>query len=177
MAHSIELLLDPDTEAAIRRSWDALADAALPSPAAVKSPTNRPHVTLAVADRIAPDVDGVLTPLSLRLPFRCRIGAPLLFGGSTFTLARLVVPSTELLWVHAHVHRLSLRHLLPGPGAHTLPGQWTPHVTLTRRLAPPDLARALDVVSTTGELDGTVVGLRRWDGDSRVDYLLAGSAG
>jgi hypothetical protein len=171
MAHSIELLLDPDTDAAIRRVWDGLAAAGLPGQA--KAPTNRPHVTLAVADRIAAEVDALLAPVSQRLPFRCVVGAPLLFGRLTFTLGRLVVPSTELLSVHAQVHRVSLPHLAPGPAPHTTPGQWTPHITLCRRVDKAQLARAVGVAGSR-DIDGTFVGLRRWDGDNRVEHLLAG---
>ena len=54
MAHSVELLFDQSTDAAIRRQWAALADAGLPSQANHPSPTNRPHVTLTVAQRIDP---------------------------------------------------------------------------------------------------------------------------
>jgi hypothetical protein len=46
MAHSIELLFDDATEAAVRRDWTALAQAGLPSQGQHRSPTNRPHVTL-----------------------------------------------------------------------------------------------------------------------------------
>jgi hypothetical protein len=178
MAQSIELLLDPDTDAAIRRCWQRLAEAGLPSQAAVKSPTNRPHVTLAVAERIAPSVDASLTLLSRRLPLRCRVGAALLFGGRKVTLARLVVPSAELMSVHAQVLRLSSPHLAPGPHEHTQPGQWTPHVTLARRVDPGDVARALHVLGAAAvDIDAAVVGLRRWDGDARVEHLLAGTDG
>jgi len=45
MVHSIELLFDRDTEAAIRQIWDGLATADIPS----QAPAGRPHVTLAVA--------------------------------------------------------------------------------------------------------------------------------
>ncbi|MDT5273103.1 MAG: hypothetical protein QOG95_35, partial [Mycobacterium sp.] len=58
MVHSIELLFDDATEAAINRIWDDLATADLPG----RVPAGRPHVTLAVAERIAPDVDELLWP-------------------------------------------------------------------------------------------------------------------
>ncbi len=95
--HSIELLFDPDTEAAIRRIWDDLAAAGLPSQAAHRSPSNRPHVTLAVAESIAPAVDDLLAGVAARLPLRCVVGAPLLFGWWKAVLARLLVPSAELI--------------------------------------------------------------------------------
>ena len=81
MVHSIELLLDPDSDAAIRRIWAKLADAELPSQAANNSPSNRPHISLVVAERIDADVDILLRPIAQWLPIRCVVGAPLLFGG------------------------------------------------------------------------------------------------
>lgn len=50
MVHSIELVFDSDTEAAIRRIWAGLAAAGIPS----QAPASRPHVSLAVAERIGP---------------------------------------------------------------------------------------------------------------------------
>lgn len=171
VVHSIELLFDPDTEAAIRRIWDDLARAGLPSQAEVRSPTNRPHVTLTVAESIAPAVDDLLAGVAARLPLRCVIGAPLLFGSGKRVLARLAVPSAELILMQAEVALSCLEHQRPGPVDHTLPGAWTPHVTLCRRLAPADVAAALDVVGGD-DVMGSFSGLRRWDGDARVDHLI-----
>src|SRR5277367_1605375 len=102
MVHSIELVFDSDTETAIRRIWDDLAGAGIPS----QAPASRPHVTLAVAERIAADVDEPLRPVSRRLPLDATIGAPVLFGRANVVFARLVVPTGELLALHAEVHRL-----------------------------------------------------------------------
>ena len=90
MVHSIELVFDPDTESAIRRIWDDLAAAGIPS----QAPASRPHVTLAVAERIAADVDELLCPVSARLPLAATIGAPVLFGRANVVFARLLVPTT-----------------------------------------------------------------------------------
>jgi 2'-5' RNA ligase len=169
MVHSVELLFDPDTEAAIRHIWEGLAAAGLPSPA----PASRPHVTLAVADRIGEAADDLLAQVSQRLPLDCAVGAPLLFGRSKVVLARLVVPSIELLAVHVLVHRLCAGHLQPGPAPHTLPGQWTPHVTLARRIDAGQLGRAAGVAAKPSELGGSFAGLRRWDGDNRVERLIS----
>ena len=173
MVHSIELLLDPDSDAAVRRVWTKLADAELPSQAANKSPSNRPHISLVVAERIDADVDILLRPIAQRLPIRCVVGAPLLFGGPRFTVARLVVPSAELLSLHADAHDACLPHLLPGPMAHTTPGAWTPHVTLCRRMDPAQLAKALTVVKKlTRDIRGEFVGMRHWDGNKRVEQPI-----
>lgn len=97
MVHSIELVFDSDTEAAIRRIWAGLAAAGIPS----QAPASRPHVSLAVAERIAPEVDEPLGAVARRLPLDCVIGAPVLFGRANVVFTRLVVPTSELLALHA----------------------------------------------------------------------------
>ncbi|MBX9980152.1 2'-5' RNA ligase family protein [Mycobacterium gordonae] len=171
MAHSIELLFDPDTEAVLRRMWDdlgALKKAGLP----IRIPPGRPHVTVAVAQRIAPDVDELLLPVARELPLRCVIGAPVLFGRANVVLTRLIVPSRELLDLHAEVHRLCGPHLLPEPMPNSLPGHWTAHVTLARRMDAAHLNAALAIAGRPAQFEGQFTGLRRWDGDQRVEYQL-----
>ncbi len=97
MVHSVELLFDSETDAAVRRIWDDLADSGVRSLAASTSPSNRPHVTLAVAEHMDDAVNDVLRPVLRLLPIACTIGAPMLFGHGPFTLVRLVVPTTELV--------------------------------------------------------------------------------
>lgn len=169
MVHSIELVFDPDTEAAIRHIWDSLADAGLPS----QAPASRPHVTLVVAERITPDVDALLVPLSRQLPLPCAVGAPLLFGRAKAVLARLVVPTTELLTLHADVYRVASPHLSPGPMPNSAPGQWTAHVTLARRVGGHQLGRALRVAGRPNQIDGRFAGLRRWDGGKKAEHLIS----
>ncbi len=180
MAHSIELLLDPLSDAAIRSQWQALAGAGLPSQLRVSSPTNRPHVTLVAAARIGPAVDEALRTLADRVPFDCVVGAPLIFGptsstGGRHTLARLIVPSAELLALHAEVYRLALPHVDAEPYPHCRPGHWTPHVTLGRRITAAEIGPALARVDDgDGDISAQMAGLRRWDGDERTDHLLVG---
>lgn len=153
---SIELLLDPATEAAVRAEWDALAAAGMSSLAPHTSASNRPHVTLLVRTDLAQfDAHALLE----RSSFPVTLSAPLLFGvGERRVLARSVVPTAELLDTHAAVHAVAGR----GDDApHTAPGEWSPHVTLARRLRVVDLAAALDHVG--GEIHGRAAGLRLWD--------------
>jgi 2'-5' RNA ligase superfamily len=168
MVHSIELLFDRDTEAALRRIWDDLASADIPSHA----PAGRPHVTLVIADGIADDVDALLRPVANQLPLPCTVGAALLLGRTNAILARLIVPTAALLDLHAQVHRLSHDHLHPGPGPHIVPGQWTPHVTLARRVSAAALRGALDLAGPPPQIDGSFAGLRRWNGTTRVEYPI-----
>jgi 2'-5' RNA ligase len=170
MVHSIELVFDRDTEAAIRHIWEALATAGIPS----QAPASRPHVTLAVADGIGPGVDELLSPVSEQLPLPCLIGAPVLFGRASAVFARLVVPTGELLALHAEVHRVCAPHLKPAPVPTSLPGQWTAHVTLARRVGGAQLARTLRIAGRPTQIDGSFAGLRRWDGNKKAEHLIGG---
>lgn len=169
MVHSVELVFDPDTEVTVRHIWDGLREAGIPS----QAPASRPHVTLTVAERIDPEVDTLLASLKDRFPLRCVVGAPLLFGRSQLILTRLIVPTADLLAVHADVHRLSMPHLQPGPMANSLPGQWTGHTTLARRVSGHQLGRALRIAGRPSEIKGSFVGLRRWDGSAKREYPIS----
>ena len=173
MVHSVELLFDPDTEAAVRRLWDDLTDAGVRSLAGSTSPSNRPHVTLAVAEHMDDAVNDALRPLLQRLPISCTVGAPMIFGRGPFTLVRLVIPSADLLSLQAEVHEVCLPHMSPGPLPHADPGHWTPHVTLARRLGHDKLADALSLRRMSRDRRATAVGLRHWDGNNRVEYLIS----
>ncbi|WP_099023077.1 2'-5' RNA ligase family protein [Mycolicibacterium palauense] len=177
MVHSVELLFDERTEAQVRRMWSALDDAGLPSQARHRSASNRPHVTVMVAERLGAAVDeelAALPDLADALPLECTVGAPLVFGGGRLVLARLIVPTEALLALQRRVFEVCAPHLhevLPHAG----PGHWTPHVTLGRRIRSTDLPAALEALAELrGDLTGRFSGLRRWDGDARVEHRLVG---
>jgi 2'-5' RNA ligase len=172
MVHSVELLFDRGADAAIRRIWDDLAAAGVRSQAAHRASSNRPHVTLAVAETIDESVHDALRPLLQRLPITCTIGAPMLFGRREFTLVRMVVPSAELLTLHAEVQKACRAHMPAGPLPHSEPGQWTPHVTLARRVPPAQLQTALSVTSVGRDLPVIAVSLRHWDGNSKHEHRI-----
>ena len=139
-----------------------------------QAPASRPHATLTVAERIDPDVDAVLASLTDRFPFRCRIGAPLLFGRSKVVLARLVVPATELLEVHAEVHRLCLPHLGAGADAQR-PARPVDRARHDWPAASPRRSWVGRCGSRGGRArsPGSVVGLRRWDGNTKLEYPIS----
>ncbi len=167
MVQSVELLLDDDAEAKIRRQWQLLADAGLPSPRAA----HRPHVTVAVAREIWPRIDKNLEQKVDFAPLPIRIGAPMIFGGRRAILVRLVVPTEPLLSLHRHVHELVAD--CPGLARHTGPGEWTPHMTLARRLSLDQLGPALTAILDEPDFACTAVGIRRWDGDNRREWRIA----
>jgi len=170
---SLELLLDPDTEARIRAEWQALADAGLSSLAAHISPSNRPHITLLVRPTLLQLTRDQLSDLEA-LPLALTIGDPILFGsGERRVLVRSVVPTEELLRLHATIHTIA------GVGedaAHTRPGEWTPHISLARRIRVDAIPQALRILDDVGEATTTraeATSLRRWDAASaNVTHLL-----
>ena len=162
---SIELLLDAATEAAVRAEWDALAAAGVSSLAGHTAVSNRPHITVLVR----PALDPFEPRAALgQLPMPVTLGAPVLFGsGDRRVLVRSVIPTEQLLSLHAAVHA----SVPPGDDApRTDPGQWTPHVTLARRIRLADLPVALRCVE--GDLAGDIVTMRRWDAASATVTML-----
>ncbi len=162
---SLEIVLDAESDAAIRAEWDALLAAGLPSQARHTGESNRPHITLLVRSRLAA-LDGAL--FADGLPLRMTLGAPVLFGaGRSRVIARSVVPAAALLSLHALVHEVA------GEGDdvdHTRPGAWTPHVTLARRVPLDRVGEALDVLAGEAPLERAVraIGIRRWETATRT---------
>jgi len=153
---SIELLLDPASEAAVSADWQALAAAGLSSAGRNPSPSNRPHVTLLVR----PALERVEFDEAVRrLPVPVVLGEPIVFRhGDRGVLARRVEPTSELLELHRSVHAAAP----PGPDArHTRPGEWTPHVTLARRLRLDGVESARRTLGP--QRSGEGMALRRWD--------------
>ncbi|WP_227982909.1 2'-5' RNA ligase family protein [Nocardia spumae] len=166
MVQSVELLLDDAAEAEIRGQWRMLAAAGISSPA----PDHRPHVTVGVAREIWPRLDRALSPRPFR-PLPVRLGGLLIFGARHPILVRLVVPTEQLLATHRHI--AGVIDACPGIPATMRPGSWTPHVTLARRLKPEQFAAAVDAVAADRDSAATVVGIRRWDGDRRIEWPIA----
>jgi hypothetical protein len=130
-------------------------------------------VTLTVAESMDDAVNDALHPVLELFPLPTTIGASMLFGGGrAFTLVRLLVPTTELLLLHSRVHELCLPHMPNGPLPHADPGHWTPHMTLARRVAPDQLQPALTLKSLRHDIRGHAVGLRHWDGNSKIEYPI-----
>ena len=93
-------------------------------------------------------------------------------GGINGSLVRSVAPSVELLQLQAEVNRICTTYLEPAAAPNTAVGQWTPHVTLARRVDASQLSRALTIRNPTRDIRGSVVGLRRWDGNKRVEHVI-----
>lgn len=171
--HSLELLLDEATDAAVRAGWRRLLDAELPSQARHTGASNRPHITLALADELPVDtVTAVRAAVGRSLPLPLRLGGLLVFAGPRPVVARLAVASTALLELQAAVVA-ALKDQAVDPHGQFAPGAWTPHVTLARRLTPEVLGAVLQVAGEEpGDLVGAAVELRQWDMTARVTGTL-----
>lgn len=174
--NSLELLLDDAADAAVRRRWAALLDAGLPSQARHTTAASRPHTTLIAAPQVSSDLFATVATAVAVLPVPVRLGAPLVFGTDRHrTLALSVVPTDDLLSLHALVFRLAQPVIdETAVPAHCRPGRWTPHITLARRLDGAQLTNALTVLDgLPGQVAGSYVALRRWDGHEKTEQLLS----
>lgn len=162
---SLDLVFDDETDTQIRACWQELLDADLPSQARHMGPSNRPHVTMLTRSTIT------VTPEAADLlPKRVTIGPIVLLGSpASWVVARLVVPSSALLQLHARLHAGA--ELDDGDG-HDAPDRWTPHVTLARKVAAADIGRVLAVCGDVAPFAASVVGLRHWDSATRVETRL-----
>jgi 2'-5' RNA ligase len=173
--YSVELVLDDATAGRIRAQWNQLVAAGLPSQARHPGASNRPHVTIALTGP-APTAGGAGFARALAaLPLPVTVGGLLLFGARRFVLARLVVPSAELL----DVQRRVLAALTDALDPHRTfaAGRWTPHVTLARRLTADQVGSALTALGESPALGGELVGARQWDIQAKQEQWLTGEGG
>ncbi|GAA3627131.1 2'-5' RNA ligase family protein [Microlunatus ginsengisoli] len=173
MAQSIELLLDGRAEEAVRRQWNLLADAGMPSERRTGADENhRPHVTLFAADAVPEAAEAALPGLVAELDLELQIGALMLFGPrrGRCILVRQMTASIPLLELQARVAQACGADSAGQFG----PGRWSPHVTLARRVPPDRLGAMLTTLGRTADTPvlARVTGCRRWDGTRKTAWLL-----
>jgi 2'-5' RNA ligase len=166
MTQSVELLLDATAERRVLDDWQILAEAGLPSLARHRSPSNRPHVTLAAVARVEPAQEAALVEVVRdRLPVT-GLGGPLtIFGRDRLTLVRVIAASRAILDLHLAVAAVLA---LPSDDL-AAPGRWVPHVTLARRLPAAQLPRAVELLAPD-DLPVHFEVARRWDSDQRQSW-------
>jgi len=163
--HALELVPDTEGEAAVRRDWQALRDAGLPSQLDHPGTTNTPHLTVVSAPSL-PDaaLDVAEVRLGALLPVRARAAGLLLLGGRRVTVARAFDLDDDVVRrvLAVRVQVPDRRHV-----------GWLPHVTLARRLDRADAQRAIDVLGHE-DLELTFTALRHWDPDHGSVRRVAG---
>jgi hypothetical protein len=152
--HALELVPDEAGDVGVRRDWQALRDAGLPSQLDHAATTNTPHVTVLALPAMDRGTEARASALvGAMLPVRVRASGLAVLGGQKVTIARLLdVPQALTRAV------LDLRD---GAGGERHPG-WLPHITLARRLRREDLQRAVEVLGYP-DVELTLTALRRWD--------------
>lgn len=161
--HAIELLPDDAGCDVVRRDWQALRDAGLPSQLDHRGATNSPHVTVLAA----PSLDGddeqraseLVAPL---LPAHVRASGIALLGGSRVSLVRVLDVPDPLVRVVLDL-RSQVRDV-----QHV---GWLPHITLARRVDRADVGRAVEVLGHE-DVVLTLASLRRWDPDAGIVTTL-----
>jgi 2'-5' RNA ligase len=173
VAQSVELLLDERAEAAVRRQWNLLADAGLPSERrATPSEHHRPHVTLFAADTVPVEAEAALPEIVAGLDLEIQVGSLLLFGPrrGRVILVRAITPNRALLEFQ---ERIADACGAP-PDGQFGPGRWSPHVTLARRVPVVQIGEVLAALDGTADqpVIARIESCRRWDGDRKAAWLL-----
>ncbi|MFJ1704695.1 2'-5' RNA ligase family protein [Kitasatospora sp. NPDC088346] len=170
---TVELTCDGALDRAVREVWGQLSDGGVPSLTANTHPTHRPHLTLAACGALP---DGALARvdelLARALPLPVRLTGLLSFSARSRrrVLTWSVVPTVELLTLHQEIWTVLATADEPNPLY--LPGRWSPHVGLTRRLEPAELALAHDLVGRLPDLTGVFDAARSFDSAAQATTPL-----
>ena len=157
--HALELLPDDAGCDVVRRDWQALRDAGLPSQLDHRGTTNSPHLTAVAAAALGPaDEERAVDLLGPLLPTEVRTSGIALLGGARVSLVRLVEAPDDLVRAVLELRRqvVGVQHR-----------GWLPHLTLARRISRPEVGLALDAIGH-GEAELRLTTLRRWDPDAEI---------
>jgi hypothetical protein len=161
--HALELLPDDAGCDVVRRDWQALRDAGLPSQLDHRGATNSPHVTVLAAPALDGDDELRATELvAPLLPAQVRASGIALLGGTRVSLVRVLDVPDPLVRVVLDL-RSQVRDV-----QHV---GWLPHITLARRVDRADVGRAVEVLGHE-DVVLTLASLRRWDPDAGIVTTL-----
>jgi 2'-5' RNA ligase len=171
MAHALELFFDPSSEAEVKGVWAQLEAAGLPSLATRTHRRHRPHVTLAVAERIETarleEARNRLAATHLDI----KLYSPAVFQRKG-VLYLSVVPTMALLRLHQEVHA-ALSDSLVKPWSPYSVGAWVPHCTLAQGLDRAQLVRGVDLLHDQRIIETHVTGAGLLDTQTGVVLPLA----
>ena len=161
--HALELLPDDAGCDGVRRDWQVLRDADLPSQLDHRGATNSPHVTALAAPVLGADDEQRAAELVARLlPVQVRASGIAILGGRRVAVVRVLDVPDELaravLELRSQVR--DVQHL-----------GWLPHVTLARRMDRADVGHAVEALGHE-DVVLTLTSLRRWDPDAGIVTTL-----
>jgi hypothetical protein len=149
------MYFDEQADAAVRKLWQLLADAGLPSLATRTHRRHRPHVSLLVAESLAgADLVPLQSVLMARHP-TLHLYVLGTFPGREGGLFLGVPVTAQLLEFHSGVHA-ALADQPVEHWPHYLPGNWVPHCTLAEGLHPAEAARAFGLLYEYEQITATV---------------------
>ncbi len=144
MPFAVEMYMDADSEAKIRRTWESLAEAGIKS--SMLEAGYRPHVSLGVCEEL--DVNGLARELSSFAesisPFALTLSSVGLFPSSEGVIFLGVTPTERLLEVNHDFHQFFGKYA-KAQREHYQTGKWVPHCTLAFDLSDGMLAEAIEV--------------------------------
>jgi hypothetical protein len=159
--HTVELTVDPALDGLVRSVWQRLHAAGLPSLATHGHATNQPHLTLAAADRLTPEVTAALHGL----PVEAVLDGLIFFERA---VVWRVLPTDALRDLHNRVwHALSGTDRNPQHA----PGSWVPHVSLALRAR--DQPRYAVELRDLPVARGSFVRARTYDSTTRTVTTLS----
>ncbi|WP_053644297.1 2'-5' RNA ligase family protein [Streptomyces sp. XY431] len=170
---TVELLCDPPFDRAVRTVWQRLADAGVDSLADNPHPGHRPHLTLATCARMpAGAAERLDELLAETLPLTVRLTGLLSFAARSRrrVLSWAIVPTVELVQLHRRVWELLDGAEEPSP--YYVPGRWSPHLGLTRRLTPEEVSLAHATLGRHPDLTGTFTAARSFDSGTQLTRPL-----
>ncbi len=170
MVAALELYFDTDATRRIRVLWEALESEGVQSMLSLLGRRHRPHLSLAVADRLDPEavaaaLAGVVAapPLRLGLDFAGQFVGRVLWLGPA--------PNRELL-----DHQEQVYQRLTGAGIDVWdkyrPGSWVPHCTLSMRVPNPLMGTAIRRCLEMLPIEASIVGAAVTDHARGIAYPL-----
>lgn len=156
MVAAVELYFDTDATRRIRVLWDALEDEGVQTLRSLLDRRHRPHLSLAVGERIDPGVAAAaLRAMTVAPPLRLTFEHAGQFVGRVLWLGP--APTAPLL-----AHQAAVHDRLTAAGvdvfAHYRPGRWVPHCTLSMRVPNPLMAAAVRRCLEMLPIEATVTG-------------------
>ncbi|SDN45076.1 2'-5' RNA ligase family protein [Actinacidiphila guanduensis] len=169
MGQALVMFLDGSAEAAVEGLRERLVGGGVLG--AGGSPVlGRPHITVAVAERIVlgePGVPGQIADQTLAV----RMESVGVFGGAQGVLFLGVTVTRALLEAHAAVHA-AIGGDAGGPFGHFRPDIWVPHCTLATGLDGPAQGEAVALLHPLPLITGHVTGVGLVDTETGADLPL-----
>jgi hypothetical protein len=132
MVAALEVYLDPVGSSRVRKLWDAMEDAGIPSLRDLTHGRHRPHLSLLAAPIFDPDpVRSALQGLDVAPPMSLNLDHVGVFPGRVLWLGP--APRRDLLDLQAQAYAL-LHSAGIALDPYYAPGSWVPHVTVSMRV-------------------------------------------